>query len=674
MHCVDLAASLLSYDKLQMDLQAQDRAHRIGQTKEVRVFRLISSATVEVKILEAANRKLQMDAQVIQAGQFNNKSSETDRTTMLRAILQASAAVNDDGSQATPGAPSADDVSDADEVNRMAARGEAELLKFEAMDAEHPIRLMENEADLPAWVVQHETNHQTAEEELEAMMSSHGRGRRRRSEVSYDDALTEREFLAAVEEGTDVTHASSRKRAAREARRRAAALGTGGELSDDSLPAAATSDGSGSGGGQRSQRHLTPNSRRRSRSVSFRDPDSDSPADDADGYNERHAIDAEIVTDGPPDSVVDVDAKTRVPDAEQGSTSGPKKRGRPRRTAPAKPRPPTGRPRGRPRKHPLPTPPPPVASPNGVGSDGSLAAADDGSSSDTPLSADEQARRASTAAAAMVARALSVNAAATAVDEKDGSGQDDSSPAAEESTSDADSGPDVPTLGEDEDDPMAVVSTPRSTRSRRGGDGTPVSGRIPPLPPRARRSSERRAGGSSSSPVNTVAPAGRGRKRGWAPSPSPTPVSGAPDGQRRLTVGGSRRSLGLASLSPSPPLADNGGVHGREKRSRRSPMSAGGSGTYSTTRGPSAGDDDDDNDGSSEEPDVDDGSDGVAVAVANGRRPRATRGGRKRTTAPTGRRRSRSGGAVAEGRTVLAGGGGAESGDGAGGGGGYGRI
>lgn len=662
-----------------MDLQAQDRAHRIGQTKEVRVFRLISSATVEVKILEAANRKLQMDAQVIQAGQFNNKSSETDRTTMLRAILQASAAVNDDGSQATPGAPLADDVSDADEINRMTARGEAELVKFEELDTENPISLMANEADLPGWVVQHETNHQTAEEELEAMMTSHGRGRRRRSEVSYDDALTEREFLAALEEGTDVTHASSRKRAAREARRRAAASGTAGEQSDDSPPAAATSDGSGSGGEQRSRRQITPSAHRRSRSVSFRDPDSDSPAEEAVGSDDRKAVDPRTGSDGAAGSVVDVDEKTRAPDAEQGSTGGPKKRGRPRRTTPAKPRTPTGRPRGRPRKHPLPTPPP-LASPNGVGSDGSLAVADGGSSSDNPLSADEQARRASTAAAAMVARALNANAAAASAAEKDASGEDnDSSPAAEESTSDVEddsdveSDPDVPTPGEEEEVTMAAVTTLRSTRSRRSGDGTPVSGRIPPLPPRVRRSSERRAGGSPSSPGDAVTPTGRGRKRSWAPSPSPTPVGGVPDGQRRLTVGASRRSLGLVSLSPSPPVANNGTANGRAKRSRGSPAGAGGSGSYRAARGRSAGDGGDDDDGSSEEPDSDDGSGGVAVAAANGRRPRATRGGRK-GAAPTGRRRSRAGGAVAEGRTLLAGGAGAGLGDGAGDGGGYGRL
>ncbi len=34
----------------QMDLQAQDRAHRIGQTREVRVLRLLGSDTLEEDI------------------------------------------------------------------------------------------------------------------------------------------------------------------------------------------------------------------------------------------------------------------------------------------------------------------------------------------------------------------------------------------------------------------------------------------------------------------------------------------------------------------------------------------------------------------------------------------------------------------------------------------------
>lgn len=52
----------------QMDLQAMDRAHRIGQLKEVRVFRLITENTVEEKIVERAEVKLRLDKLVIQQG------------------------------------------------------------------------------------------------------------------------------------------------------------------------------------------------------------------------------------------------------------------------------------------------------------------------------------------------------------------------------------------------------------------------------------------------------------------------------------------------------------------------------------------------------------------------------------------------------------------------------
>ncbi|NWU18601.1 SMCA2 protein, partial [Cephalopterus ornatus] len=57
------------------DLQAQDRAHRIGQQNEVRVLRLCTVNSVEEKILAAAKYKLNVDQKVIQAGMFDQKSS-----------------------------------------------------------------------------------------------------------------------------------------------------------------------------------------------------------------------------------------------------------------------------------------------------------------------------------------------------------------------------------------------------------------------------------------------------------------------------------------------------------------------------------------------------------------------------------------------------------------------
>lgn len=50
----------------QNDLQAQARAHRIGQTKQVSVYRLVTSSTVEEKIVESAKKKMVLDHLVIQ--------------------------------------------------------------------------------------------------------------------------------------------------------------------------------------------------------------------------------------------------------------------------------------------------------------------------------------------------------------------------------------------------------------------------------------------------------------------------------------------------------------------------------------------------------------------------------------------------------------------------------
>jgi ATP-dependent helicase STH1/SNF2 len=67
-------------------LQAQDRAHRIGQTKEVRILRLISQKSIEETILARAQYKLDIDGKVIQAGKFDNKSTAEEREAFLVRI------------------------------------------------------------------------------------------------------------------------------------------------------------------------------------------------------------------------------------------------------------------------------------------------------------------------------------------------------------------------------------------------------------------------------------------------------------------------------------------------------------------------------------------------------------------------------------------------------------
>ncbi|XP_067626571.1 chromatin-remodeling complex ATPase chain Iswi [Eurosta solidaginis] len=71
----------------QMDLQAMDRAHRIGQKKQVRVFRFITENTVEEKIVERAEVKLRLDKLVIQQGRLvDNRTAQMNKDEMLNII------------------------------------------------------------------------------------------------------------------------------------------------------------------------------------------------------------------------------------------------------------------------------------------------------------------------------------------------------------------------------------------------------------------------------------------------------------------------------------------------------------------------------------------------------------------------------------------------------------
>ena len=53
-----------------MDKQCQDRCHRIGQTRDVHIYRLVSEYTIEANILRKANQKRMLDDVVIQEGEF----------------------------------------------------------------------------------------------------------------------------------------------------------------------------------------------------------------------------------------------------------------------------------------------------------------------------------------------------------------------------------------------------------------------------------------------------------------------------------------------------------------------------------------------------------------------------------------------------------------------------
>lgn len=73
----------------QQDLQAMDRAHRIGQTRPVVVYRLATRGTVEQMLLETADAKRRLERLVIRKGEFVN--------LLNNGTHPAAAAEEDDG-------------------------------------------------------------------------------------------------------------------------------------------------------------------------------------------------------------------------------------------------------------------------------------------------------------------------------------------------------------------------------------------------------------------------------------------------------------------------------------------------------------------------------------------------------------------------------------------------
>ncbi|VAH02149.1 unnamed protein product [Triticum turgidum subsp. durum] len=167
----------------QMDQQAEDRAHRIGQKNEVRVFVLVSVGSIEEEILDRAKQKMGIDAKVIQAGLFNNTSTAQDRKALLQEILKRGTS--------TLGT----DIPSEREINRLAARTEEEFWLFEKMDEErrrrenYKSRLMQG-PEVPEWVFD------ISETLAEKLLAEEAKNpvintKRRRKEVVYSDSYVD---------------------------------------------------------------------------------------------------------------------------------------------------------------------------------------------------------------------------------------------------------------------------------------------------------------------------------------------------------------------------------------------------------------------------------------------------------------------------------------------------
>ncbi|KAJ7224436.1 SNF2 family N-terminal domain-containing protein [Mycena pura] len=127
----------------QADLQAMDRAHRIGQTKQVYVFRFITEGSVEERMLERAAQKLRLDQLVIQQGR-TQQSKAANKDELLDMITHGADKIMN----------SSDELLINDDIDAIIQRGEertAELNnKYEGLNFED-LSNFKSDASVQQW-------------------------------------------------------------------------------------------------------------------------------------------------------------------------------------------------------------------------------------------------------------------------------------------------------------------------------------------------------------------------------------------------------------------------------------------------------------------------------------------------------------------------------------------
>ena len=110
-----------------MDKQAQDRCHRIGQTREVNIYRLVTKYTIEENILKKSEEKRHLDFLAIQSGDFNLQFLQRlDPTDIIDEAVDAGISVED----VKTAMRNAEDEMDAEAAKVVEQETAAELAEF----------------------------------------------------------------------------------------------------------------------------------------------------------------------------------------------------------------------------------------------------------------------------------------------------------------------------------------------------------------------------------------------------------------------------------------------------------------------------------------------------------------------------------------------------------------
>jgi len=196
-----------------MDLQAQDRAHRIGQRSDVSVFRLITNSPVEEKILSRATEKSSISQLVVESGKFNKDSVESDNSQERKRLMEvlltdfdtsasqqskaASEKSSDQGDDEDDDAGSED--SDKEDLNELLSNNETDFQLYSAYDKQMEaegrahVPLFTSDEDVPDWILHPQAGG------TRSVFAAADAGPRKRKTQSYDDGLTEKQFMRMMD-------------------------------------------------------------------------------------------------------------------------------------------------------------------------------------------------------------------------------------------------------------------------------------------------------------------------------------------------------------------------------------------------------------------------------------------------------------------------------------------
>jgi len=183
----------------QADLQAQDRAHRIGQEREVRVLRFITARSIEEDVLEKASFKRGLEQKIIKAGMFDGEAKDSERQALLREMLR----LQEDNSDGE-----GDELPSAEELNRTLARSDEEFELFMKIDGERRKEIegrptLMGADEIPSWIT-HPVLSDDGEDIEDNDDPFYVPRRKRNTAVVYDlDNMSDDQYIRMIEKGEE---------------------------------------------------------------------------------------------------------------------------------------------------------------------------------------------------------------------------------------------------------------------------------------------------------------------------------------------------------------------------------------------------------------------------------------------------------------------------------------